>query len=87
MKTRFPTAGAVGNHGETHKHGSTGARALVDALGSEAVLLTGGVLLPGTKLEGDLCVRVHVPHLSGPFGPGLLLSSHVPGPEEDIGRR
>lgn len=39
--------------------------------------LTFCVLLVRSKLEGDLCVWVYVPHLSGPFVSSLPLSPHL----------
>lgn len=46
--------------------------------------LTLCVLFAGSKLEGDLCVWIHVPHLSGHFVSGLPLSSYGPGTRENI---
>lgn len=42
------------------------------------LFLTQRVLLMSTKLEGDLCVRIHVSHLSQPLMSCFPLPFHTP---------
>lgn len=51
---------------------------------TQQFFLTFCVMFIGSKLEGDLFIWVHIPHLSGPFVSSLSLSSHLPAAKEDI---